>query len=1163
MITIHAADASDFSGLGLGVLTPSSLEIEERTGGLYELSMTHPMDEDGRWWNIAEYCIIKAPAPMRETPLVSVGASATTVTRQVYKVKVNSRLRLRTAPSTSKGKIIGRYKNGTRVIKTDESGDWYKVIVQEGGATGWMHSDYLTYVEDITETIAGDAPGAVVQPRQTREQLFRIISVERDDAMATVSVTAQHIFYDLSGNIVKGTYAPEGIAAAEVCAQLMAKALNPHDFNLYCTATGSVAGEYTDASIVSALLEKDIGVVPQTGARLVRDNYDIFVLADEVRDRGVEIRHGKNLTGAVLTIDTGSVVTRIVPVGRDADGEPLYSEGDGYVDSPRAAEIPVVRAKAIEYDVSVVDKGDANADEGKYATEAEARARLLELAEADFAAGIDSPTVGLDVDFVALENTEEYAQYADLQAIHLYDTVHVYAARSGITAALRMTGYVWDALANGGKGRYKSVTLGDLQELETTTYGYDIAEGTLSGTKVINGTVGGSKLRNASIQYAKISVAAIEQLAANAITAVSAHINQLVAGEIEVDQLYADLATIAAAQITTANIEQANIDWAQIQTLSAQIADIVNANIAQAVIKEAQIEDGSITRAKIADLAVDAARIADAAITSAKIAQAVIQSAHIEDAAVTRAKIALLAVDSARIDDLAVTTAKIHDLAVDTAKIADLAVTAAKIANATITNAQIANATIGTAQIALGAITTALIAQGAVGTAQIADASITDAKIVELSASRITTGTLSVERLIIVGSDKSIVYTINEANGTAQLSQTTIDGGSLTQRSITADRIVAGAITANEIAAATILANNIAAGAITSEKIAAGAVEAAHIQAGAITTNHVSANFGETLDLSSNESIRSIVEGAVNEIEVGAVNLIADSASHLLAADGDNTFWIAADELESGMVHTLSVKEVILAEGTASGVTWEVVDLESGEIHTSGLLEFTYGKQVVRFRLPEAGGNWALLLYAGEKNATTGVVVQFTMIQLEQGSAATSWRAAPSDSEATIGQLQDDLSALDAGMEERVNALIEGMGLSDQYASAEEFLAAVAEIELLRSEMAQTDSDLTLLFSRMLVAEDGISQMFSSFVFGDDDGTPYLDMSASSSSIKMRLTNTRLAFVQNGSELAYFSDNKLYITRLEVIEQISIGTAINGYLDIVTTPTGVGFMWRS
>ena len=50
-------------------------------------------------------------------------------------------------------------------------------------------------------------------------------------------------------------------------------------------------------------------------------------------------------------------------------------------------------------------------------------------------------------------------------------------------------------------------------------------------------------------------------------------------------------------------------------------------------------------------------------------------------------------------------------------------------------------------------------------------------------------------------------------------------------------------------------------------------------------------------------------------------------------------------------------------------------------------------------------------------------------------------------------------------------------------------------------------------------------------------------MGSSESSVKMRLTNTRLSFVQAGTELAYFSDNKLYVTRLEAVEQISIGTS--------------------
>ena len=78
--------------------------------------------------------------------------------------------------------------------------------------------------------------------------------------------------------------------------------------------------------------------------------------------------------------------------------------------------------------------------------------------------------------------------------------------------------------------------------------------------------------------------------------------------------------------------------------------------------------------------------------------------------------------------------------------------------------------------LALGAITAALIAQGAVGTAQIADASITDAKIVELTANKITAGTLSVERLIIRGSNQSLIYAINNMGELVSAQVDTIDG---------------------------------------------------------------------------------------------------------------------------------------------------------------------------------------------------------------------------------------------------------------------------------------------------------------------------------------------------------------------------------------------------
>ena len=297
--------------------------------------------------------------------------------------------------------------------------------------------------------------------------------------------------------------------------------------------------------------------------------------------------------------------------------------------------------------------------------------------------------------------------------------------------------------------------------------------------------------------------------------------------------------------------------------------------------------------------------------------------------------------------------------------------------------------------------------------------------------------------------------------------------------------------------------------------------------------------------------------------KVGGVNLIVGSAQHTITADGTDTYWIAADGLESGMTYTLSVREVILVAGKAAGVTWKVVEQETGTVHTSGMLDFTYGKQIVHFTVPDASGNWALYLYAGTSGATSGVTVQFNKIQLEEGVCATSWRPAEDESNATLGQLQGELLELDAAFEDRILALIESMGLSDRFASAKEFLAAVDEIELLRSEMAQTDTDLTLVFSRLVAAEGSITQMFSSFEFGDADGYPYLDMRTSSSSVSMRLTNTKLAFVQSGKELAYISDNKLFVTRLEVVEQMSIGTQANGYLDMITTPNGVGLIWRT
>lgn len=98
----------------------------------------------------------------------------------------------------------------------------------------------------------------------------------------------------------------------------------------------------------------------------------------------------------------------------------------------------------------------------------------------------------------------------------------------------------------------------------------------------------------------------------------------------------------------------------------------------------------------------------------------------------------------------------------------------------------------------------------------------------------------------------------------------------------------------------------------------------------------------------------------VNDTQVGGVNLIVGSAQYTLVSDGSDSYWIAADELDPGMTYTLSVREVILVKGTAAGVTWRVVEQNTGQVCASGILEFTYGKQLQQFAIPNTTGNWAL-----------------------------------------------------------------------------------------------------------------------------------------------------------------------------------------------------------
>lgn len=594
-IPIYPPGATDFSNNGLGLLLPSECTISNGT----HLTMTQPIEEDLRWAQVQIGCIVKAATPMRESPLYVMTAApsgTTSVTRSIYRVKTNGgRLHLRQKPSTSSA-ILGKYPIGTEVVKLEESGRWYRVSICEGGAVGWMYADYLVFDRNVTETITSSKPSpqSPIKVQPSRDQLYRIYSIETDTETGLQRAHALPLAYDLAKNPVGKEYSPENVPAAQAAREIFDAAQNPHDFTLHIgDIQGNITGEYGYKGIIECLMEPETGIAAQSGCVVIFDNLDIFLIPATERDMGVTIRRGKNLIGLTVTTDASEVYTRVIPRGRDAKGKNLYLSGIPYVDSPRIGSYPVIRSKVIDYDVEVSDDKDA-----LFPTAGAARAELGRLAELEFSQNaIDSPAYGMTVDFVSLADVAEYAQYAHLQSVHLYDTVTVIDELIGLVSKVRATGYIWDVLSE----QYIELILGEVNSLRQMTYGYSLAAGTVSGSKIIPGSVDGSLvLRDLSIQYAKIAVATIKQLNAEAVNAITGRFNEIAAGSITTDELYA-----AIAKIITLRVKQINAENITTDELYAALADVILLRAQQITADNIETDELAAAYAEITTLLVE------------------------------------------------------------------------------------------------------------------------------------------------------------------------------------------------------------------------------------------------------------------------------------------------------------------------------------------------------------------------------------------------------------------------------------------------------------------------------------------------------------------------------------------------------------------------------
>ena len=277
-------------------------------------------------------------------------------------------------------------------------------------------------------------------------QPFRIYKITKP-MDGKVTVNARHISYQLS----KTTVMPfETTTCPAALNGLKTHSVGTCPFSTWTDITTGANKSFkvTEPSTFRSLLGGKEGSILDTfGGEYEWDHFMVKLHQNRGQDSGVVIRYGKNLTDVKETKDSTNLFTGIVPFwkGQDDWGEEevITLEQEVVYSSP-FEQYPF--DQIIPVDLSGVLEDEPTDEE------------LLQAATSYIAQNFlaNAPS-SIDVSFVHLWQTEEYASVAPLQRLRLCDTVSVSHELLGISYRAKIISVTYDVLLE----RYEKMTIGE------------------------------------------------------------------------------------------------------------------------------------------------------------------------------------------------------------------------------------------------------------------------------------------------------------------------------------------------------------------------------------------------------------------------------------------------------------------------------------------------------------------------------------------------------------------------------------------------------------------------------------------------------------------------------------------------------------------------------
>ncbi len=376
---------------------------------------------------------------------------------------------------------LGRLIDATRCEITEEANGKYELEMDYPAISRF--SDYFENGYQIK-----------AKPNDLEEyHIFEIKQTFKDTFTNSIVIYAQSRTYKLGNRQVRLVTVDNrnGAEAMRLIEQNMDESC---DIKLHSDINTASSTVFEARNVLNCIAGEQGSLLQYWGGEIKREPFKLSLLRRRGRDNVGTVRYGKDLKGLTIKFDWQSIVTKVLPFaelqsGADGTSQRIYGNA---VKSEYINKYPDVYAQYVQFteDQGVKDLSSLNKVAGKYFT--------------TLYPGSDKPKVSIELEIEKLTDSEEAKEFAKMRNYNLFDTFTVYHKFYDIDIQTKVTGIVYDALAE----KTIKITAGDIQVAFYKQQSQDFQEFIKTLTKkdymsdfidyitdLINGVKGGSILQ--------------------------------------------------------------------------------------------------------------------------------------------------------------------------------------------------------------------------------------------------------------------------------------------------------------------------------------------------------------------------------------------------------------------------------------------------------------------------------------------------------------------------------------------------------------------------------------------------------------------------------------------------------------------------------------------